>query len=130
MDRRVEAFLTLAEEEAGAAEQLIDAFPRQAAYQLQQAAEKIARAVLAREGIPFGTSHNLGQMAAALPAGHVWREHLMRFDRLSPAATRYRYPAPGGRLIPPPPEDDLRADLADVHRLIAQVRTWIGGADR
>lgn len=130
MDRRVESFLTLAEEEAGAAEQLIDSFPRQAAYQLQQAAEKVARAVLAREGIPFGTSHNLGQMAAALASDHVWRERLMRFDRLSPAATRYRYPAPGGRLIPPPPEDDLRADLSDIRALIAEVRTWIGRTER
>jgi hypothetical protein len=35
MDRRAASFLILAEEEAGAAERLIDAFPRQAAYQLQ-----------------------------------------------------------------------------------------------
>lgn len=66
MNRRAAAFLTLAEEEAGAADQLIDAFPRQAAYQLQQSVEKVARAILAHENIPFGTSHNLGQMAAAL----------------------------------------------------------------
>jgi HEPN domain-containing protein len=126
MERRVEAFLILAEEEAGAAERLIDAFPRQAAYQLQQAAEKVARAVLAHAGIPFGTSHNLGQMAAALPAEHEWRPLLMQLDRMSPAAARYRYPAPGGRLVPPPAEDTLNADLAEVRGLISHARAWIG----
>lgn len=52
MNRRVAAFLTLAKEEAGAAEQLIDAFPRQAAYQLQQSVEKVARAILALRMFP------------------------------------------------------------------------------
>src|SRR5262249_21338187 len=41
---------------------------RQAAYFCQQSAEKIARAILTHEGVLFGTGHNLGQMAAALPS--------------------------------------------------------------
>lgn len=122
MNRRVAAFLTLAEEEAGAAEQLIDAFPRQAAYQLQQSVEKVARAILAHENVPFGTSHNLGQMAAAIPVGHAWRDALMVFDRLSPAATRYRYPAPGGRIPPPPSGDELHNDLVEIRILIERAR--------
>lgn len=122
MNDRVAAFLTLAEEEAGAAEALIAGFPRQAAYQLQQAAEKLARAILAAEGIPFGTGHNLGQMAAALPLDHPWRPLLMSLDKHSPAATRWRYPAPGGRLPPPPAAATLAADLADLRALIAGAR--------
>jgi hypothetical protein len=87
----------------------------------------VARAILAHEGVPFGTSHNLGQMAAALPDGHPWRADLMRFDHLSPAATRYRYPAPGGRIPPPPAQDALCEDLADVRALIGRARTWMAG---
>lgn len=127
---RVEAFLRLAVEKLGAAEQLIEAFPRQSAYQLQQAAEKIARAVLAHGGIPFGTSHNLGQMAAALPLDHAWRPRLMALNHLSPAATAYRYPSPRGRLTPPPAEADLRADAQRLHALLEEAHVWCrkGGA--
>lgn len=121
---RVDAFLRLAHEELGAAEQLIDAFPRQAAYQLQQAAEKIARAILAQSGIPFGTSHNLGQMAAALPLDHSWRPRLMALDHLSPAATIYRYPSPRGRLPPPPAESELHADQQRLRALLAEAEAW------
>jgi HEPN domain-containing protein len=69
-DRRIAAFLTLADEELNAARLLANGAPRQAAYYIQQAVEKAARALLTTEGIPFGTGHNLGMMAAALPAGH------------------------------------------------------------
>jgi len=58
-------------------------------------------------------------MAAALPAEHPWRPRLMAFDRLSPAATRWRYPAPGGRLAPPPSLERLQADAAEIALALA-----------
>ncbi len=125
MEARVAAFLTLAAEELGAAEALTGAFPRQAAYQLQQAAEKLARSILAAEAIPFGTGHNLGQMAAALPLDHPWRPRLMTLDKHSPAATRWRYPAPAGRLPPPPAEEALARDAARLRTLLAEARAWL-----
>lgn len=124
MDARTAAFLAIAAEEAGAAEALILGFPRQAAYQVRQAAEKLARAILAAEGIPFGTSHNLGQMAAALPGDHPWRARLMRLDRHSPAATRWRHPSPAGRLPPPPANDALHRDIAELRTLLADAEAW------
>jgi HEPN domain-containing protein len=126
-DRRVAAFLELAVEESGAARALETEFPRQSAYFAQQAVEKIARAVLAREAIPFGTSHNIGQMAAALPPGHPWRPKLAAFDRLSPAASSHRYPTPGGRLPPAPVAADLGADLAAIERLLKEAKKALGG---
>lgn len=121
-DPRVAAFLEIAGEELGAARALVDGFPRQAAYLAQQAVEKLARAVLAREGIPFGTSHHIGQMAAALPAGHPWRPKLAAFDRYSPAATAFRYPAPGGRIAPPPESARLKADLDEIACLLGEAK--------
>jgi HEPN domain-containing protein len=118
--RRVVAFLAIAREELEAALLLARKLPRQAGYFAQQAVEKVARAVLAHEGIPFGTSHNIGQRAASLPAAHPWRPKLAAFDRLSPAATAYRYPAPGGRLAPLPSARDLELDLADIARALAE----------
>src|SRR5262249_31585415 len=91
---RTAAFLQLADEELTAARNLSGTNRRQAAYFCQQAAEKIARAILNEAGVPFGTGHNLSQMAFALPADHPWREKLNALDKHSPAATRYRYPSP------------------------------------
>lgn len=123
---RVAAFLQIAGEELGASGALVKSHPRQAAYLAQQAVEKVARAVLAHEGIPFGTSHNIGQMAAALPAGHPWRPKLAAFDRLSPASTSFRYPTPGGRLAQPPPPAELRRELEQIERLLEEARRAFG----
>jgi HEPN domain-containing protein len=124
--RRIAAFLQLAQEEMRCAAMLVDAAPRQSAYFCQQCAEKIARAVLAAEGIPFGPGHNLGQMAAALPELHPWREKLAALDKHSPAATRFRYPSPVGRLFDPPPADRLRADLAELATLLDEAEGVLG----
>lgn len=91
-DRRIAAFLTLADEELHAATILAGGAPRQAAYYIQQAAEKAARALLTAAGVPFGTGHNLGLMASALPAGHPLKQRVAGLDRHSGAATLYRYP--------------------------------------
>ncbi|MBI4613682.1 MAG: HEPN domain-containing protein [Planctomycetes bacterium] len=115
---RAGAFLEIAGEEIAAAKHLAGMLPRQAAYFAQQAVEKIARAILAKEGIPFGVSHNLGQMAACLPSGHLWRPRIAAFDRLSPAATSYRYPTPAGRLQPLPVRTTLDADIAAIEELL------------
>lgn len=111
-----------------AARRLIDESPRQAAYFCQQCAEKIVRAILTAEGIPFGTSHNLGQMAAALDDAHPWRAKLAALDKHSPAATRFRYPSPTGRLFNPPAPDDLRADTEELSRLLVEAQERVGAA--
>ena len=80
-DKRIAAFLTLAAEELQAAKLLADAAPRQAAYYVQQAVEKAARALLTAAGIPFGTGHNLGLMASALPDGHRLKQRVAGLDR-------------------------------------------------
>lgn len=46
----------------------------------------------------------------------------MAFDRLSPAATRYRCPASGGRIPPPPSVDEPHKDLIEIRILIERAR--------
>ncbi len=123
---RVAAFLALADEELLAARILASSSPRQAAYFVQQAAEKAARAVLTAAGVPFGTSHNLGQMAAALPSVHPMRAAIQALDRYSVAATKYRYPTATGRLAAPPESSALSADLEEIAAFIASVKLQIG----
>jgi HEPN domain-containing protein len=125
-DRRVAAFLTLANEELNAAKMLAGGAPRQAAYFIQQAAEKAARALLTAAGIPFGTGHNLGLMASALPAGHPLKQRIAGLDKHSSAATPYRYPSPVGRLPRPPDTATTNAEIADVEAFTAEVRAFLG----
>ncbi|MFY9344135.1 MAG: HEPN domain-containing protein [Planctomycetota bacterium] len=123
---RVAAFLLLAEEAERAANLLVQAGPRQAAYFLQQCSEMLARAVLTAAGVAFGPGHNLGQMAEALPRGHAWRDKLLPLDRHSAAATRFRYPSPTGRLFDPPSAQRLRDDLQQLHALLAEAKKQFG----
>ena len=125
---RVAAFLQLAHEELAAARALSGTGRRQAAYFCQQAAEKIARAILADAGVPFGTGHNLGQMASALPPDHPWRGKLNALDKHSPAATRYRYPGPTGRLTEPPPPDRIAEDIQELAQLLEEARRFVKAA--
>lgn len=119
---RLEGFLALAAEELAAAERLIPVAPRQAAYFLAQAVEKVARAALVAVDVPFGTGHDIGRMAALLPPADPWRDRFLEFAFLSAASTKYRYPTPTGRLLPPPGPEELQALAADVRALVEEGR--------
>ncbi|HLJ62708.1 MAG TPA: HEPN domain-containing protein [Stellaceae bacterium] len=121
VERRVQAFLAIAQEELRAAAALADGAPRQAAFFVQQAAEKATRAVLVKAGKAFGTSHDLGQMAEMLPPDHPLRGRITSLHRLSRAATRYRYPSESGNVREAPLPATVRADLAEVEALIVAV---------
>lgn len=123
--RRIDAFLKLAEEEIQAAKMLANGAPRQAAYYVQQAAEKATRALLTAAGVPFGTGHNLGLMAVALPADHPLRQRVAELDRHSGSATLYRYPSPVGRLPAPPAPEVVGVDIADIEAFIAEVQAHL-----
>jgi HEPN domain-containing protein len=122
---RIAAFLQLAQEELDSARALRVTARRQAAYFCQQSAEKIARAILTHAGALFGTGHNLGQMAATLPADHPWRDKLNALDKHSPAATRYRYPGPTGRLAEPPSAERLQEDIRELAALLEEARRYV-----
>lgn len=123
---RISAFMRLAEEELEVASWLVEKAPRQCAYLVQQSAEKMARAILAAAGVEYGTGHNLGQMATALPAGHPWIDKILPLNRHSPAATRYRYPSVGGRLLDPPSSKRLGQDVAELKDLLEEARQFLG----
>jgi HEPN domain-containing protein len=128
-EKRVASFLQLAEEGLRTANLLLQEEQfRDAAYFAQQVAERIARALLDHAGVPFGTSHNIGQMAASLPAGHPFKNALLDLDDLSPAATKYRYPTPGGRLADPPPAEAIQFALDRLAVLLTDAKAYISRA--
>jgi HEPN domain-containing protein len=96
--RRIASFMALASEEPTAAGALLNALPRQASYFQHQAGEKLLRAVLEAEGVPAGPTHNIRTLTDLLPQTHELRPDFLRFDDLSAASTRYRYPTASGAL--------------------------------
>jgi HEPN domain-containing protein len=100
---------------------------RDSSYFAQQVAERIARALLAHAGKPFGTSHNLGQMAETLPADHPLKARIKALDMLSPAATKFRYPSPVGRIAEAPSADVIRKTLDDLETLLRDAKAYVYG---
>lgn len=125
MDEKVSSFLQLAEEELGAAEDLVAKRPRQAAYFVAQAAEKAARALCEAEGVLVGTTHSLGNIASMLPPQHALKQRVRDLDYLSSASTRWRYPTPKGKILAAPSVAQLRDDIAEVERFIDKVKESI-----
>lgn len=123
-ERRVAALILAAERDVAAARRLLPDMADQAVFHAQQAAEKLARAVCEKEGLPVGRTHSIGQTAALLPDGHPFKADLMGFDGLSAAATAWRYPSPGGWFPPSPEAAEVSATLDAVVALIPEIKDW------
>ncbi len=123
--RRLTALVTAAERDIGAAHRLLPDMPDQAIFHAQQAAEKLTRAVCECENLSVGRTHNIGQAAAMLPDGHVFKEDLLGLDNLSAAATAWRYPSPGGRMPADPDPNEVTTTLTDIEALLPEIRDWL-----
>ncbi|MGC2855331.1 HEPN domain-containing protein [Novispirillum sp. DQ9] len=125
----VAGFFQVLEEDLAAARHMAGVLPRISAYHLQQAAEKLVKAILAAEGIHPGPEHNIGQLLARLPPGHEWRADLVDLDALSRFATAYRYPSEAGRVAAPPDRAFLERHAALIESLAGDARTWCAGKE-
>lgn len=127
MERQVASLLALAREDLEAARLLRERHPRQAAFHLGQAAEKIIKAVLTKERIAFSTRHHqLGRLVDFLPAENIWRAELASFDRHTPATTMNRYPTPGGAVPQGFDPQALAAGIAEIEVLLPEIAGWCG----
>jgi HEPN domain-containing protein len=118
---KAESLVELARRDLAAATTLSKTDLGNAAFHLQQAAEKLAKAVLEIEGIESGNSHHIGALAAMLPADHVFRTDLVDFDRFSGFATQIRYPRPGGGLPREPDRKFLTDGIREVSSLVGEI---------
>lgn len=122
-ERVIGALLLIARDDLDAAELLQAAKNRNAAYHLEQAAEKILKAVLTSEGKHAGIGHQLDALVRALPDEHPMKTSLSDLVELQAFATTFRYGTPVGRVQPPLPATDYA-------RLAAQVRAALEAALR
>lgn len=124
MTPEIESFILLAREDLAVAWKVLPTFPRHAAFHLEQAAEKLVKAVLAAERLDVPRSHHIGALARLLPDDHLWRADLMAWDGLSLYAAATRYPHPGGRMPEIPDEATLRRQWSDVAELVDGIEEW------
>lgn len=117
-EKRILAFLELAEKDAEATELLAAGSNRNAAYHLQQAVEKLLKAVLIARQIETTAEHRLEPLLDQLASGDPWLARLTPFAHYSAYATSFRYPTPGGRIPKEPDARTVRADNAVVRSLL------------
>ncbi len=104
-----------------------DPMPEQAAYHVQQAAEKLTKAVLVAAQKRPRKGHQIGEFAKRLPAAFPHRERFLALDRFSDYVWAHRYPGEEhGRPPPPLPSvAEARAWVAEVETLKADFERWL-----
>jgi uncharacterized protein len=104
-----------------------DALPEQAAYHVQQAAEKLTKAVLVAAQKRPRKGHQIGEFARRLPTSFPDRERFLALDRFSDYVWAHRYPGEEhGRPPPPLPSvAEARAWVAEVEALKADFERWL-----
>jgi HEPN domain-containing protein len=120
--RRVAGLLDLAEADVEAADLLAAKGNRYAAYHLQQAVEKLMKALLLAAGQEGGVEHRLDVLFARLSEEGPWKGRLRGFVGYTQYATTFRYPTPGGRIPAAPDPVELAKDLAVLRPLLEDLR--------
>jgi HEPN domain-containing protein len=120
----VTAYLDDTETELVAVRRLLEDPPnRFAAFHVQQAAEKLIKAVRLARGMNATADHNLVALIEELAEEDPWRAKLEPLGPLMAYATAYRYPTPAGRLKPGPPAAELVKWIELIKALVTEART-------
>lgn len=119
----IAAYLDDVDLDLDAAKRLIAEPPnRLAAFHLQQAAEKLIKAVRLGHGLRVTAEHNLELLIGELPRDDSWRTKLLVLESLSSYATSYRYPSPSGRRKDAPRGDEVLVWIKTIAGLSAEAR--------
>jgi len=99
---------------------------RLAAYHLQQAAEKLVKALLVHRNIHPGVEHRIDVLVCMLDPSDPWHPLLDPLDRFTPYATTYRYPSPTGRLKAGPNTSNVLAEAKEIEALLDRAHRELG----
>lgn len=125
MKKKVASFLELARRDLAHATDTLDKHPANAAFSVQQAAEKIIKAVLTQQGIGFpATTHQLELLVGLLPGDHLWRADLLDWVGLTSAATVYRYPTASDDIPRDPDRAVIARHLAAIRIVLLEIMDW------
>lgn len=124
--RVIAAYLDDVDLELDAARRLIAEPPnRFAAFHLQQAAEKLVKAIHLCRGRRVTANHDIELLINELPDDDIWRAKLAILEPLSSYATSYRYPSPMGRRKTGPSSDEVLVWIKTIAGLSAQARALV-----
>jgi HEPN domain-containing protein len=124
--RVIAAYLDDVELDLDAARRLIAEPPnRLAAFHLQQAAEKLVKAVRLGRGLRVTADHNIALLLEELSRDDVWRTKLTILEPLSSYATSYRYPSTMGKRKGGPSSDEVHVWIKTIAGLCAEVRELV-----
>jgi HEPN domain-containing protein len=127
-DRVIAAYLDDVDLELDAAKRLIADPPnRLAAFHLEQAAEKLVKAVRLERGLRVTADHNIEALVDELPADDPWRTKLRVLEPLSAYATTYRYPSPTGKRKGGPSNDEVVLWIKTIAGLTVEARAELVG---
>ena len=99
-----------------------------AAYLVQQAAEKLVKAVLVALEVDPPHTHDIAQIAAELQSDAPFRDRLSALSSLTPYATGFRYPTPQ-EPTPLPPLDWIDDRIAEIEALKADFERWLAARE-
>jgi len=98
-----------------------------AAYHLQQAAEKLVKALLVLAGEPFRRTHDLDDLVTQLaPRYPAWRDTLDSFRSMTPWGIAFRYPGLEDEPEPRPSREEIERTADRLAAFAIQVGDTIG----
>ena len=103
-----------------------DAVPDQAAYHVQQAAEKLTKAALVAQQLRPPKGHEIQKLTPLLAQDFPLKARFRRLERFSDYAWAHRYPTyPGQEPLPEPSVAEAGAWLDEVRALKADFERWL-----
>lgn len=121
---RIASLLRVAAIDLADARTLSGTGSRNAAYLLEQAAEKLIRAVLTSEAVHPGIKHELDKMVDAVPDVNPLKPLLREIEHLGRFATSFRYPTAEGKIAPLPA--DITKSIDAVQRALDAAASGFG----
>ena len=108
----------------------VDPMPDQAAYHLQQAAEKLTKAALVAHRVRPRKGHEIGEFAKRLPARFGDRERFLALARFTKFVWVHRYPGEeGASSEPEPAATEVQAWIAEIEALKADFERWLAARE-
>jgi uncharacterized protein len=103
-----------------------DPIPDQGAYHVQQAAEKLTKAVLVAHAIRPRKGHKIEEFAPLIPTSFPHRAQFLELEAFSKYAWAHRYPLEDGREpIAEPSVAAVRGWIAEVESLKTDFEDWL-----
>jgi HEPN domain-containing protein len=103
-----------------------DPMPDQAAYHVQQAAEKLTKAALVAHEIRPRKGHMIGEFAKRLPPRFPNRDRFLALERFTKFVWVHRYPdETGAEPEPEPSAAEVQAWIAEIEALKGDFERWL-----